>query len=63
MIVARHVAPSGALGPLVEVAPTSGVRDSGFPQMERLGDEIVFVWRDTDANLLHARAINSSEFR
>jgi hypothetical protein len=63
MLVARHLKPTGALGPLVEVAPTSGVRASGFPQMERLGDEIVFVWRDADAGLLHARVIGLEAFQ
>jgi hypothetical protein len=42
----RTVAPAGALGPALTVAPSSEARSSGFPRLERAGDEVIVAWRD-----------------
>jgi hypothetical protein len=45
-VLARRVSPQGRRGAPVVVAETSGARASGFPRMERAGDEIVFAWTE-----------------
>jgi hypothetical protein len=45
-LVARRVTASGELGPIREIAPMAVNRDSGFPQMIRQGDGLVFAWTD-----------------
>jgi hypothetical protein len=42
----RLVKPDGSRGPSTTVAESSVARVSGFPQMARSGDEIVFAWTD-----------------
>ena len=41
----RRVAPDGA-GPAFSLASTSAERASGFPQMARSGDRILFAWTE-----------------
>jgi hypothetical protein len=40
----RRVRPDGKLDEAVTVAPSGTARSSGFPQMARVGGEIVFAW-------------------
>lgn len=42
----RLVKPDGSRGQAITVAESSVARVSGFPQMARSGDEIVFAWTD-----------------
>lgn len=48
-ILARTVARDGGLGPVKVIATTNAARSSGFPQMARRGDELIFAWTDTSA--------------
>jgi hypothetical protein len=40
----RRVRPDGKLDEAVTVAPSGTARSNGFPQMVRVGDELVFAW-------------------
>jgi hypothetical protein len=42
----RLLRPDGSRGPSTTVAESSAARVSGFPQMARAGDEIIFAWTD-----------------
>jgi hypothetical protein len=42
----RRVNPDGSQGQAITVAESSAARSSGFPQMARAGDEIIFAWTD-----------------
>jgi len=42
----RRVRPNGSRDEAITVAPSSDARASGFPQMARSGDEIIFAWTD-----------------
>ena len=44
----RRVSAAGGRGDAMAVASTSGGRPSGFPDMARSGDRVVFVWREPD---------------
>lgn len=46
MLRAAAVAPDGSLGTPLDIAPMSPARSSGFPQMLRAGDELVFAWTE-----------------
>lgn len=45
----RRVSPNGLLDKAITVAESSAARASGFPQMVRAGDEIIFAWTDAGA--------------
>ena len=45
----RRVASSGQRGAAMAVARTSGGRPSGFPDMVRSRDRVVFTWREPDS--------------
>lgn len=45
-VLARRVPQHGPAGPERLVTRTSGERASGFPRMERSGDEVVFAWTE-----------------
>jgi sorbitol-specific phosphotransferase system component IIA len=45
---ARRVGPGGARGPSIVVAPSASTRSSGFPQMARTKNTIVFSWTSPD---------------
>jgi hypothetical protein len=45
-LVLRRVGRDGRLRPLLEAAPTSPARASGFPRLERAGPELLIAWRD-----------------
>jgi len=49
-IVVRTVAADGELGSTHTIATTGAARSSGFPQMMRQGNELVFAWTDTSAD-------------
>jgi hypothetical protein len=40
----RRVEPGGKLGRSITVAPSGTARSSGFPQMVRSGDQLIFAW-------------------
>ncbi|MEM7612847.1 MAG: sialidase family protein [Pseudomonadota bacterium] len=42
----RRVSQSGDLGPILTIASTSTARRSGFPQMVRDGQSLIFAWTD-----------------
>ncbi|MEK6301737.1 MAG: sialidase family protein [Acidobacteriota bacterium] len=42
----RLVRPGGSRGQSITIAESSAARASGFPQMARAGDEIIFAWTD-----------------
>lgn len=46
-IVVRRVSSAGALGAVQVIAETTGGRPSGFPQMVRSGDDLIFAWTNT----------------
>jgi hypothetical protein len=46
-LVLRRVDAAGRRSPLVDAAPTSGARSSGFPRLERAGAALLLAWRDT----------------
>jgi len=46
-IVARSVLANGIKGPVRIIAQTNNSRATGFPQMTRYGDDLVFAWTDT----------------
>ena len=45
-ILVRSVPAEGEPGPILEVAPTSGARSSGFPQMVSSRDSLVVAWTE-----------------
>jgi hypothetical protein len=45
-IKARRVRPDGSRDQAITVAESNVARASGFPQMVRAGDEIIFAWTD-----------------
>lgn len=45
-IFVARVAPDGRVGDRLTVARTQAGRQSGFPQLERLGDQLVVVWTE-----------------
>ncbi|MBK7403481.1 MAG: hypothetical protein IPJ41_02315 [Phycisphaerales bacterium] len=52
VLLAQRVSRDGVSGEPVVLAPMNASRDSGFPQAERLGDRLIVVWRDTEADTL-----------
>ena len=48
---------AGPIGAPRNLAPMSAERGSGFPQMERLGEHVVVVWRDPEGKILRAAAL------
>ncbi|MBS9523026.1 exo-alpha-sialidase [Litoribacter alkaliphilus] len=46
-ILARKINVDGNVGPIVQIASSSDQRSSGFPQMTKSGDKLVFAWTDT----------------
>jgi hypothetical protein len=46
-IRAQPFTPGGPAGPAVLVAASTVQRASGFPQMVRAGDGLLFAWTDT----------------
>jgi hypothetical protein len=45
-IAARTVNEKGELGDVIVIAQTSQARSSGFPQMTKVNDDILFAWAD-----------------
>ncbi|MFP5265185.1 MAG: sialidase family protein [Blastocatellia bacterium] len=42
----RQISPNGSRGKAIAVAESSAARVSGFPQMARAGNEVIFAWTD-----------------
>jgi thiol-disulfide isomerase/thioredoxin len=55
VLLARRVDSDGRMGETLSIAPMRPDRASGFPRMELAGDQLGFVWTDTDARLRAAR--------
>ena len=47
-IKARIVNKDGTMGKTIEVANSSGTRSSGFPQMTKSGEKLIFAWTDDE---------------
>jgi len=46
-ILARTVSANGALGPVNVITTTTAARSSGFPQMTRYADNLLFAWTES----------------
>ena len=46
LLLWRTVSRTGSLGPLQQITNISTRRNSGFPQMSRIGDRLLFAWTD-----------------
>lgn len=46
-ILVRKVNKNGNLGPIIKVATSSENRSSGFPQMTKIADKLIFAWTDS----------------
>ncbi|HET7275639.1 MAG TPA: sialidase family protein [Longimicrobiaceae bacterium] len=55
----RKVHPDGTLGEAQTVAVSSGARASGFPQMVRSGDRVIFAWTEP-GDPSHVRVASAS---
>jgi hypothetical protein len=53
-VLVRRVARDRRRGAELAVATTTAARDSGFPRMELLGDDLVVAWTDTRAKAVRA---------
>ena len=51
----RAIGTEGASSPTQVIARTTTSRPSGFPQMVRHGDDLVFAWTDTQGEKSHVR--------
>lgn len=49
-IRARYVKTDGTRSPSIVVGPISSGLSSGFPRIEKTGDEVLFAWTDVDAS-------------
>ena len=45
-LLARRVSPDGTLGPIIDIAPMTVERNSGFPQMVADGKRLIFAWTE-----------------
>lgn len=52
----------GSKGKPIQIASTSEARSSGFPQMTKAGDKIVFAWTDTGQELIQTSFVAISSF-
>ena len=62
-LVVRRVSRDGRLGPELEIARVDAGRDSGFPRIENVGDELLVTWTDTRAGVLRAVRIQRAAFK
>ncbi len=62
-LVVRRVSRDGRLGPELEIATVDAGRDSGFPRIENVGDELLVTWTDTRAGVLRASHIPRAAFK
>jgi hypothetical protein len=54
-LVAQRIGLGGPVCDVVEIGAMSAARQSGFAQMGRVGDEIIFIWRDVSSDTLRQR--------
>jgi hypothetical protein len=59
-LLAQRVSTAGPVGQAVKVAAMEGSRESGFPQMERLGDRLIIVWRDVEGERLRTSELDAA---
>lgn len=59
-LVVRHIGPGGRRGPVQRIATTTTARSSGFPQMMRAGNQLVFAWTDTGGETTRVRSATLS---
>ena len=64
-ITVRHVGADGSLGDAIAVSSTDEGRASGFPQMIRSGDNLLFAWTDVsgDDSQVRTRLVPISNIR
>lgn len=63
---ARRIHPSGPTSERVTLAAIEGARTSGYPRVERDGDELTFAWTESRTGVLRvrtARTVTSTESR
>lgn len=60
-IYVRSVSPDGVLGQPILVAHTTSGRASGFPQMVRNGNHLVFSWKDPEKDRVLVATLELSE--
>ncbi|MCW5910838.1 MAG: hypothetical protein KIT62_07180 [Cyclobacteriaceae bacterium] len=48
----------GVLSDIAVVANTSEARSSGFPQMTRLNNQVIFAWTDDEAKVVKSAVMN-----
>jgi hypothetical protein len=58
LIKAAIVHADGRKEPSITIAESSESRSSGFPQMTRAGDRLVFAWTDVDQKRIRSAAVN-----
>jgi len=61
-IKAMRIDSQGIQGNVKEIATTSEARSSGFPQMTRAGDNIVFAWTDDEQKTILTSQVNVNSF-
>ena len=47
-LLARRVSPDSTLGPIIDIAPMTVERNSGFPQMVADGNRLIFAWTEVN---------------
>jgi hypothetical protein len=57
---ARYVKSDGTKSPSIVVGPISAGLSSGFPRIEKSGDEVVFAWTDVDTSTVKTALLRLS---
>ncbi len=60
-IKARVVHKDGMIDKSIEVANSSGTRSSGFPQMTKAGDQLIFAWTDDQDKNIKVSSLSISK--
>lgn len=61
-IKAMRINSDGSKGNPITIASTSEARSSGFPQMTKAGDKVVFAWTDDTNKTIRTSVVNVSAF-
>lgn len=62
MIKAMRIEQDGTKGEPVLIATSSEARSSGFPQMTRAGDKLIFAWTDDQVKSIRTAQVESAMF-
>ena len=61
---ARRIRPDGGRDKSIIVANSSAARSSGFPQIARSGDEIIFAWTESgDTSRVQTALLNLADYK